>query len=284
MTIGDLSNSFDTLLNSYSLKPEFGNVANMQDLVLDEYEKSVFLTLAQEQLLRDLIGDFTNSMRRVEEDKVLQTGLQSLIRTKFIQLTGTDVASSKSRGSIHLQAQSVSTDVNILALLLEEIYVNPEDSDGNGSFLLTSDALEVIPINFQEYSRLRSKPWGGPNRRQAWRLSGELGDSSTSTTTLNNLHLVVPSTAVSGELNNGDETSLYYMIKYVQKPKPILLIDLDDDLAIGGQKTQSKDIDLPESLHYTILERAVRLAITSRADKVQVARNIQEAEARQARQ
>lgn len=276
MTISDLSNSFDTLLNSYSLKPEFGNVANLQDMVLDEYEKSVFLTLAQEQLLRDLIGDFTNSMRRVEEDKVLQTGLQSLIRTKFIELTeNTEVMISKSRGSVHLQALSVGTNVNILALLLEEIYVDPKTDN----LLLTSDALEVIPINFQEYSRLRSKPWGGPNRRQAWRLSGELDDSDN-TTTLNNLHLIVPSTALSSTT----EPSLQYMIKYIQKPNPILLIDLDEDLAIGGQTTQSTNIDLPESLHYTILERAVRLAITSRADKVQVARNMQEAEARQARQ
>ena len=51
MTNQEMSNEMDTLLNSYSRSIEFGNTTNSQDIKLDEYEKSVFLTQAQQQII-----------------------------------------------------------------------------------------------------------------------------------------------------------------------------------------------------------------------------------------
>lgn len=39
-----MSNTIDTLLNSYSIRAGFGEEASKADISLDEYEKSVLLT------------------------------------------------------------------------------------------------------------------------------------------------------------------------------------------------------------------------------------------------
>ena len=51
MTTEEFSNEFDTLLNSYLVTGEFGKVENLSTIKLDEYEKSVFLTRAQEEII-----------------------------------------------------------------------------------------------------------------------------------------------------------------------------------------------------------------------------------------
>lgn len=262
MTTEDFSNSFDTLLNSYALKPEFGDVANIHDIVLDEYEKSVFLTLAQEQLIKEMIGDYTNeSLARLEEYKVLQLGLQSLIYSETLPLEPSDWFTS--RGSAAYTAETFGS-ANILALLAEEAYTKKDEEE--------KKAFQVVPINYIEYSRLRSKPFGGPNKRQAWRVAGKLDSDESSYITLQGLQLIFP----IGEVSRDD--SYYYHYRYVAKPTPIILTNLPDGIAIDGKSTVT-ECQLPTSLHYTILEKAVMLAIQSRADKLQVARQAAQAQA-----
>ena len=61
MNIKEFSDGFDTLLNSFRVLP---------NIVLDEYEKSVFLTNAQEELIIELYNgknSFGDSFERTEE-------------------------------------------------------------------------------------------------------------------------------------------------------------------------------------------------------------------------
>lgn len=51
MTIQEFSNAFDTLLNSYDTQSQFGEQASKREIVLDEYEKSFYLTKAQEEVV-----------------------------------------------------------------------------------------------------------------------------------------------------------------------------------------------------------------------------------------
>ena len=46
MTLEELSNEFDVIVNSYD---------NSQSLVFNEYEKSIYLTKAQEYIIKDYI-------------------------------------------------------------------------------------------------------------------------------------------------------------------------------------------------------------------------------------
>ena len=111
--------------------------------------------------------------------------------------------------------------------------------------------LRVIPINFEEYDRLMSKPYKYPTKYCAWRL--------LSTDATKYVELVAP-----GELSD-------YRIRYVRKPKPIILADLG--LSINGYYFEGGTVpeggnylptngecELDPILHEEILQRAVELA------------------------
>ena len=69
MTIEEFSNEFDVLLNSYAANNPFGIGQGLTQL--DEYEKSVLLTEAQESIVRDLYnGKLTgNGFESTEEQR-----------------------------------------------------------------------------------------------------------------------------------------------------------------------------------------------------------------------
>ena len=52
MTPEDFSNGFDTLLHSYSVRGEFGDT--QPDIRLDEFEKSQYLTKAQDEVVLEV--------------------------------------------------------------------------------------------------------------------------------------------------------------------------------------------------------------------------------------
>ena len=67
-----------------------------------------------------------------------------------------------------------------------------------------------------------------------------------------------PAVEIVGKFKGGGIQS--YMMRYVSKPKPIILEDLaTTDLSIDGY-TEVMECELPEECHEEILERAVTLA------------------------
>ena len=54
-----------------------------------------------------------------------------------------------------------------------------------------------------------------------------------------------------------------YIIRYLNKPTPIILIDLPSELSINGVNEETECI-LHEALHREILYRAAQLAIISK--------------------
>ena len=69
MTCEEFSNAFDVLLSSYKINPEFGDTSSLVDVVFDEYEKSIFLTKAQEEILKELYSGYrvADSYEQTEE-------------------------------------------------------------------------------------------------------------------------------------------------------------------------------------------------------------------------
>ena len=84
MTTKEFSDAFDTLLNSYSTKVNFGDSPTLGGLVLDEYEKSLFLTQAQEQIVVELYTGRNEKSSSFEKTEELRSNLKSLIRTATI--------------------------------------------------------------------------------------------------------------------------------------------------------------------------------------------------------
>ena len=81
MTTQEFSNSFDTLLNSYSIQPGFGEGASKADVTLDEYEKSVLLTQAQDLVVKSYFYSNQNSQGQgFDDSERRQVNFSSLIK------------------------------------------------------------------------------------------------------------------------------------------------------------------------------------------------------------
>lgn len=105
-----------------------------------------------------------------------------------------------------------------------------------------SIVLTVVPISFQEYDRLMSKPYARPLKRQAWRIFNY-------SSSVNKADLIV----------GPDDSIREYTFRYVKRPAPIILTNLDGGLTIGNEHEKS-DCELDPILHHEILKRAVELA------------------------
>ena len=114
---------------------------------------------------------------------------------------------------------------------------------------------QVVPIAYDEYARLMSKPFKEPLKNQAWRLITGVDSNDIS------IAEVIP--------NNNDRKvdGRYLQVRYVRRPKPIIVADLDQtvgDVTIDGEYTAMTS-ELDPSIHEEILQRAVELAKASYA-------------------
>ena len=128
----------------------------------------------------------------------------------------------------------------------------------NEVYKVSGDTLQVVPLKYDAYMSLMSKPFKRPLKNQAWRLINS-GDSSDATYTRNVEIIAGPGT---------DATIGTYTVRYVRKPKPII-VDSLDDLTIdgycytgdgGGNIPETSGCELDPSIHDEILQRAVELA------------------------
>ena len=115
----------------------------------------------------------------------------------------------------------------------------------NESVAVGANIRQVVPIRFDEYSRLMSKPYKEPLKYQIWRLISD-NDSNIKVE-------LIP--------HSGDNLS-EYKIRYVRRPEPIVLTDLTsvyDGLTINGEH-EVTECKLNPIVHRAILDRAVELA------------------------
>lgn len=228
MTTEEFSNEFDTLLNSYSTIEAFGKTPST--IELNEYEKSIFLTNAQEEIVIGMYNGknpFGDSFERTEE---IRRYLSSLIKT----YTTTD----KKVGYIGLSKSSVFFELpNDLWFITYES-VNLKD-DGLGC--MSGKDITVVPITQDEYHRIIKNPFRGTNDRRALRL-----DLSSKIVEIVSKYNVES-----------------YLVRYLSKPTPIVLTDLTDNLSINGISAKT-ECELNPVIHRTILEKAVKLAIMSK--------------------
>ena len=225
MTIEEFSNEFDVLLNSYAANNPFGIGQGLTQL--DEYEKSVLLTEAQESIVRDLYnGKLTgNGFESTEEQR---RNLDSLVNT--LELTSKGI--SKPKMSDNSKFFQLPSDVWFITY--ESVLLSDESLGCKNNTI-----ADVIPIRQDEYHNIKNNPFRGPSDKRVIRI-----DTGSSV-----IELISKYTIQS------------YFIKYLSKPKPIILQDItDENLSINGE-TKRMGCELNTVLHRTILERAVALAI-----------------------
>ena len=231
MTTEEFSNEFDTLLNSYSVIDKFSKEENPSTIELDEYEKSVFLTKAQEEIVIDLyngknpLGDSfekTEEIRRYLSD-LIKTYTTTEKKTNYVGLSKTSIFFELPEDLWFITYESASLEDSRLGCM-------------NGK------EISVIPISQDDYFRISSNPFRGSNKRRALRLDNSNG--------------IVE---IVSEYNIDR-----YLVRYIARPDPIILTDLPDNLSINkvSEKTECK---LNPVIHRAILEKAVKLAILSKA-------------------
>lgn len=242
MTIQEFSDTFDTLLNSHNVQAQFGEQASKTEIVLDEYEKSVLLTQAQDLIVKSYFDRKSNSAGEgFDDSERRQVDFSSLIETYIPTQESVQTKRFDDRGILYRLPS------NIL-FILNEYYQVTKDDTYNKRFV-------VIPINYKEYDREMSKAYAQPLKKQAWRLFQNLstGYELTSEIILNK--------AIYDKVQNG-YTGTYH-IRYVKRPTPIILVDLPNDLEIEGN-TSAMECSLNPILHTDILNKAVELAIATR--------------------
>lgn len=235
MTIQEFSNAFDTLLNSYNTQSQFGEQASKRETVLDEYEKSFYLTKAQEEVVVNFYNGKNPYGDSFESTEEMRRYLESLVKTKIYsteeQVNGTGV----SIGSVFYQLPE-----DVAFITMEQVTYEDE---ALGCY--SGSTATVYPVTQDEYSRIKNNPFRGPTRYKVIRL-----DTGNNTVELVSKYKI-------GE----------YLLKYLSRPEPIILEDLPNDLTIEG-KGEHSECKLNSILHDTILERAVQMALQAKGISV----------------
>lgn len=222
MTTEEFSEGFDTMVASY---------AHLQDiaqeiLTFDEYEKSLFLTKAQEEVVKSL---YTDSFEKTE---AIRKQLGALVQNKTYSVLSTGKLADSFYHSL------ASLDANTWFVIYEQATSASSDIKCENEI-----AMDVYPITHDEYHKIRKNPFRGPNKRRVLRLD------------VGNLKVELIGTLPIKE----------YLVRYLTKPSPIVLVDLTDaNLKIDGVSIKT-ECALSSSIHQEILARAVQLAIASRS-------------------
>lgn len=248
MTCDEFSNAFDTLLNSYNIQASFGEGANKQGgITLDEYEKSVLLTQAQDAIVKSYFDKTLNAQGQgIDDSTRRQVDFSSLIKVaKYSSGTSgvlqhVDDTCYDDRGLI----LNLDKDKKILFILNEKLEVTESDD--------SKKVYVVVPINYREYDREMSKAYAQPLKKQVWRLF------SNSSTGFDISSEIIP---IYG--TTGTHKELRYVIRYVKRPTPIILRALPDGLAIDEESAKT-ECSLNPILHMDILNKAFELAVTTR--------------------
>lgn len=302
MTNLEFSNEFDVLYN---------NITSNQAPGLDEYEKSVFLTKAQDEIVKAYFNPKTNKVhegfdgnekRQIDFSMIMRSAtFKNTIYTPVVgpgEPVTPDFGDGEQSGPLKVSQKdlnaiipSISKDwvtVNKLDSIVvpngwtlnevivdrgeglqdtQAIVLSPfqdaffDNRNNTKAVELNKDILmfineyvivtrgeqkvrlTVVPINYNEYSRLMSKPYKRPLKFNAWRL---LDNSDAK----NRAELIV----------GPNDTITQYTIRYVKRPNPIVLSGLEEGLSLGDNISIETPCELDPILHPEILQRAVELA------------------------
>lgn len=151
MTLAEFSTEFDLLYN---------NIGSLNSPGLTEYEKSVFLTKAQDDIIKSYFNPIYNKAQEGFDDSPKrQYDFSSLIcNTTLYEANAYNKEASSLLEKIDKRSKIFILPENCFLIINEVI------SDSNGIY-------SVIPISHEEYQRVLLKPYSLPAKRSAWKLS-----------------------------------------------------------------------------------------------------------------
>lgn len=222
MNVQEFSNSFDTLLQPYIAKESFSEQNN---LAFDEYEKSIFLTKAQEQIVLELYQE-------LEQSEEVRKYLSNLIKTdNYVPIGEQD--ETLINNSFKSYKVEISND--ILFMIYEQCTLSDENN------CINNKIVSVVPTIHDDLDKVLKNPFKSPNSRKVIRLDFD-----------NKIELIS-----KYSISN-------YKVRYLKKPNPIILVALEDNLSINNGDTKVSNGETNPILHERIVQRAVQLAVQSK--------------------
>lgn len=204
---------------------------------INTYEKSLFLTQAQEDIIRDLYESKPKGMSYEQSER---------IRRRLESSTVHSNVTYNSTLNTSLTSLKISDNSKFFVISGDVWYITFEQVK------TATKTLKVTPIPLDEYSVLDENPFKQPNTRKAWRLdvSNTVGDDKV-------VEII------------SNQTLTTYIYRYLTQPTPIVLVDLAVDAEYEGLDLTIQGISdetipvLPAEAHRLILRRAVDLATTA---------------------
>ena len=264
MTAAEFSQEFDILYN---------NIASNQAPGLTEYEKSVFLTKAQDEIIKNYFTNKPNGNKYqegIEDSAKRYSDFSCLITVKSI-ISQQSTANIDSRGKI----MQLPDDLMISLNETFETNFNVVNKQNAKVRAISNNTYQVIPITLAEYQRLMSKPSNDPLKRQVWKLMGNSASGNGSIEIIPHwrdvsYNLTDEDKANQYTTNEDNPTTYKLKIRYVKRPYPIIIQDLGvQGLTINGKTAvygstldspTEEACELAKELHPEILQRAVELA------------------------
>lgn len=222
MNVQEFSNSFDTLLQPYIAKESFSEQNN---LAFDEYEKSIFLTKAQEQIVLELYQE-------LEQSEEVRKYLSNLIKTDNYVPVGEQ---DETLINNNFKSYKVEISNDILFMIYEQCTLSDENN------CINNKIVSVVPTIHDDLDKVLKNPFKSPNSRKVIRLDFD-----------NKIELIS-----KYSISN-------YKVRYLKKPNPIILIALEDNLSINNGDTKVSNGETNPILHERIVQRAVQLAVQSK--------------------
>ena len=186
MNVQEFSNSFDTLLQPYITKESFSEQNN---LAFDEYEKSIFLTKAQEQIVLELYQE-------LEQSEEVRKYLSNLIKTDNYVPVGEQ---DETLINNNFKSYKVEISNDILFMIYEQCTLSDENN------CINNKIVSVVPTIHDDLDKVLKNPFKSPNSRKVIRLDFD-----------NKIELIS-----KYSISN-------YKVRYLKRPNPIILVKLED--------------------------------------------------------
>lgn len=231
MTLTEFSNEFDYILDSYRRFKDFDNKEELDSIEFNEYEKSIFLTKAQEQLVLDLYQNNLSDQYSFEKTELLRRSLNELVST--VELT--ELEQIDNLVKLSPKSKLFQLPQNLWLITYEQAIITNNSQQCNSELT----ALVIPTTQDQIYKKLKN-PFRGVSKTRVLRL--DISDKI--------IELI------------SEYPISKYIVRYISKPSPIILEDLGE-LTIDGQNGPL-ECKLSSIVHRDILNIAVDLAISSR--------------------
>ena len=221
MNVQEFSNTFDTLLQPYITKESL----EQNNLAFDEYEKSIFLTKAQEQIVLELY-------QKLEQSEEVRKYLSNLIKTANFAPIGEQ---DETLINNNFKSYKVELGNTVLFMIYEQCTLSDENN------CINNKIVSVVPTIHDDLDKVLKNPFKSPNSRKVIRLDFD-----------NKIELI-------SKYNISN-----YKVRYLKKPNPIILVALEDNLSINNGDTKVSNGETNPILHERIVQRAVQLAVQSK--------------------